>query len=206
MKTFTKFTSVALLAATTLVASSAANAAGLNSETCTSATYACQTWGYLGYDSYGYFAYSAPAPNGTIHNCTTYAAYMLDFVTSYDSRWKSLGDAKDWAKNAKAKGLQVGSIPHFGDIAQWNFGHVAFVEAVNKDVTGKVVSIKVTDDNYYRLVTTSKTIFVGATSNNIAFPDNFISFPKYSSGGGGKGPSILSTTPLSSQVESISTQ
>lgn len=199
-------TSVLLLSTATAVTSmSTAFAAGSSSETCVSSTYTCQTWGYVGYDSYGYYGSSAPAPNGTLHNCTAYAAFMLDFVTPYDIRWKNLGDAKDWATNARAKGAQVGSTPHFGDIAQWNFGHVAYVEAVNKDPSGKVISIKVTDDNYHRLVTTSKIIFVSASSNVIAFPDNFITFPKYSSGGG-RGPIVLSTPLINNQTESIATQ
>jgi surface antigen len=170
-----------------------AYAAGLTTETCVSQSYACQSWGYTGTDNYGYFHFSSLGSNGTLHNCTAYVGYMLDFVTPYDSRWGTLGDASTWATRARGFGLQVGSVPHVGDIAQWNFGHVAFVEKVNRNSSGNVVSLIVTDDNYGRMVTTSKTIYVGSTGGAIAFPDNFITFPAYS-GGGGRGPNPLSQT------------
>jgi surface antigen len=185
---------IALTAIPLLAFSDDAQAAGLtNVETCTSTSYACQTWSYTGTDPYGYYKFSTKAPNGTLHNCTAYAAYMLSLRTGYDPRWATLGNASTWASRAKSFGLPVGQTPHVGDVAQWNFGHVAFVEQVNSDSAGKVVSIVVTDDNFNRAVTTRKTIYSGASTGVIPYPDNFISFP--STGGGGRPAVAVSEAP-----------
>lgn len=186
--------SAIVLAGSMLVSANAAFAVGVTTETCVSSAYACQTWGYTGTDAYGYYHYSSVGANGTLHNCTSYAAYVLSYTTPYDARWGTLGDASTWASRARGYGLPVGNTPHVGDIAQWNFGHVAYVESVAKDASGHVTSLVVTDDNYGRAVTTTKTIYVGSVGGAIAYPDNFITFP--ASGGGGKGPIAQIATPI----------
>lgn len=195
-----KRASIAAMCVASLTTSTGAFAAGSatpssSQVTCKSYSYDCQNWGYAGIDTYGYAGYSNTGTNGTKHNCTAYAAYMLDLVTPHDERWRFLGDASEWAVNAKAKGLQVGTTPHSRDIAQWNSGHVAFVEQVNMDFNGKLVSIVVTDDNRNSLVTTTKVILAGSKTIGLMFPDNFITFPKFAIGGGGK-PPVIATTPV----------
>lgn len=174
-----------VLAIGLVISSESAFASGLsNQETCISNAYGCQSWGYTGVDRYGYYGSSSSGANGTLHNCTSYAAYMLDFVTPYDNRWSGLGMAVDWATNAKKLGLAVGTIPHEGDVAHWNFGHVAYVEAVNVGANGLVASIEVTDDNWERNQSTRKMIYVGGDNSVIHWPDHFITFPRITGGGG----------------------
>ena len=206
-----KQASIAALCLASIATSSGAFAAGSSAQsssqvTCKSSSYECQNWGYAGIDTYGYSGYSHTATNGTKHNCTAYAAYMLDLITPHDDRWRYLGDASAWATNARAKGLQVGTTPHTRDVAQWNSGHVAFVEQVNMDSNGKVVSIVVTDDNLNTLVTTAKVILAGSTTVGLTFPDNFITFPKFVAGGGGKPPYITTNPLVTRDLESDASQ
>lgn len=129
-----------------------------------------------------------------MHNCTSYAAYMIWMTSPTDSRWSTLGDASTWASRAASYGLPVGTVPHPGDIAQWDFGHVAYVESVTKDASGAVTSIEVTDDNYNLLVTTHKFLHPGQTKY-ISYPDHFITFPKLVGGGGARPPIAMIAVP-----------
>jgi surface antigen len=181
------------LSFSTFASSSAWASSRVGSEICISNGYSCQSWGYRGADPYGYYHFSSTGSNGTKHNCTSYAAYMLGMFSPYDSRWGSLGDATTWASRAKNYGLPVGKIPHVGDIAQWNFGHVGSVEDVILGSNGAVISILVTDDNYNRDVTTQKILYPGDTNSSVPYPDNFITFPALTGGGGGKPAQPLST-------------
>jgi len=186
-------TALIALAPSTLTTSAMA-ATTANAESCTSAYYSCQTWGYSGTDYYGYFNYSNRAANGSLHNCTSYAAYMIFLTSATDNRWSTLGDASTWATRAASYGLPVGTVAHAGDIAQWDFGHVAYVESVTKDSTGKIIEIEVTDDNYSRLLRTRKILHPGQTSV-MAYPDHFITFPKLTGGGGGRPPIAMIAVP-----------
>lgn len=163
-----------------------------NKETCVSSAYSCASNGYSGTDPYGYYNFSSVDSSGRLHNCTSYAAYQLQWYTPYDSRYSGFGDASMWASRARNIGLTVGSVAHVGDVAQWNFGHVAFVEEVYYKSNGAVSYIVTTDDNYGRQVTTRKILYPGI-SGVIQYPDNFISFPSF--GGGGTRPPVAAITP-----------
>lgn len=71
--------------------------------------------------------------------CTWYACGR--YMQLGGSSLKGLGDAKDWYKNAEAKGFSVGTTPKVGAVACWNAnsnggfsaGHVAVVEQVLAD-------------------------------------------------------------------------
>ena len=156
---------VAAAAATAVVLIAGPGAAN-GTVTCKSTEYACTVGGYSGSDPWGYSGSSSFGTNGTKHNCTSYAAFRLhqNGVTNPGN----LGDAFNWAVNARAKGIPVDGTPRVGDIAQWNSGHVAYVDEVG---SGYIV---VTDDNYGLNYTTRKTITAGTSYP--AWPDNFIHF------------------------------
>ena len=168
--------------------------AATNSELCVTEGYSCASDGYSGWDPYGYYRAASFDSAGRRHNCTSYAAFELQWYTPFDSRYSNLGDASSWASLARNLGLTVGPIAHIGDIAQWNFGHVAVVEAVNYKSNGSISSIVTTDDNYGRKVTTRKILYPGETGV-ISYPDNFISFPRFTGGGSAKPYVATKTTP-----------
>jgi hypothetical protein len=94
--------------------------------------------------------------------------------------------------------------PSAGDIAQWgkptdtNLGHVAYVEEVFVDANGIAIGIVVADDNggeFQR--TTRKTIIKSSPTNGIRWPDNFITFRSYSSGGGSSGGWLITSIRVS---------
>jgi hypothetical protein len=152
---------------------------------CVSASYSCTTNGYAGQDSYGYYKYSTLDAAGRKHNCTSYAAFQIGLMTPYNANYGKLGDATIWASRARAFGLSVSSVPHASDIAQWNYGHVAFVEDVVYFASGRVAYIVTTSDNagitdIAPRVTRRSVIYPSESD----YPDNFISFPRYLSGGG----------------------
>jgi len=106
-------------------------------------------------------------------------------MTPYNANYGKLGDATTWASRARAFGLSVSSVPHASDIAQWNYGHVAFLEDVVYFASGRVAYIVTTSDNagitdIARRVTRRSVIYPSESD----YPDNFISFPSYLSGGG----------------------
>ncbi len=187
---FRKLIVFALVSLSPTIFSTAAMAA-TNRESCVRSDYGCQSWGYSGWDPYGYFNYSSVASDGLLHNCTSYAAFVLSQTTPYDGRWATLGSATTWASRAASYGLPVGTFPHVGDIAQWDFGHVAYVEKVLKSSSGQVLSIETTDDNFGRQVTTRKVLYPGSVGV-IAYPDHFITFPQYGGGGSAIPPKMVS--------------
>lgn len=65
------------------------------------------------------------------HNCTNYAAYRMKRAGVPEPRIL-LGNARDWATNARKLGYVVDQRPAVGAIAQWSrsANHVAYVEAV----------------------------------------------------------------------------
>jgi surface antigen len=82
----------------------------------------------------------APASLGgylnTQGNCTWYANGRLrELGYSAASLSKLLGNAEQWANQARAAGIPVGKTPQVGAIAQWDRNHVAVVEQVNNDGT-----------------------------------------------------------------------
>lgn len=88
--------------------------------------------------------------------CTSYAAFKwrrvfgFDFRPGYEGR---SGDAKNWPSIARSKGYTVTSTPKAPSVISWpsspvigQYGHVAWVEAVNADGT-----IDVSEYNWNRL-------------------------------------------------------
>lgn len=97
------------------------------------------------------FLFILPSHLYAIIQCTDYAYDMRPDLKEY----KPLGNAKEWAENAKKAGFPVDNVPRAGDIAVFqpgdhgafpeghldkdgnrdDFGHVAYVGSVNPDGT-----------------------------------------------------------------------
>src|SRR6185437_6867464 len=92
----------------------------------------------------------------------TYAAWKL--AANGVGSLSNFGDATRWAATASSAGYRVDQSPSVGSIAQWNQGHVAYVEAVT------ATFIEISDDNYGTNKTDRFRILVGSGS----WPDNFI--------------------------------
>jgi surface antigen len=184
-----------------------AMAAG-NFESCTAtaaSSYSCVSlYGYTGIDPYGVYQYGKKDSNGKWHNCTAYAAYRLSVANPYMPAISNFHDASAWASEAVSlTGATLGSTPKIGDVAWWGassglaFGHVAVVDSIAYNSTGSIVSIKVSDDNALRLVTTNRVLYPGTQTGTIRYPDNFIRFPSFpSNGGGGSRPPGIRFAPL----------
>ena len=127
---------------------------------CNRADYGCTTGGYSGTDPWGYWRYGSTNSYG-YHNCTAYAAFKL--AANGAGNPGNLGNASDWANSARSKGIRVDGSPAVGSIAQFNSGHVAYVEEVGN---GYIVT---TDDNYGYNNTTRQQRTPGH-----GWPDNFI--------------------------------
>ena len=118
---------------------------------------------------------SGPTPT-TKHNCTTYAAYRLLRNGYGYPGWAN--DATQWAADAanpklrgsKAPAVKVDQTPVVGSIAQWNLGHVAYVEAVTSTY------IVTTSDNFSRTTTSIGTDRLRILRTSPYMPDNFIHF------------------------------
>jgi surface antigen len=121
-------------------------------------------WQYYGGSNPSYNAYGP-------HNCTLYVAYRLQ-ETGVTLTWSANGSA--WAYDAASHGASVNQTPSVGAVAQWNVGHVAYVEAV----TPKYILI--TADNFQPYdVGTLPGGFTDSyviARNSPAMPDNFIHF------------------------------
>ncbi len=121
-------------------------------------------WQYYGGSNPSYNAYGP-------HNCTLYVAYRLQ-ENGVTLNWSANGSA--WATSAANHGASVNQTPTVGSVAQWNVGHVAYVEAV----TSKYILI--TADNFqpYGAGTLpggfSDSYII--SRNSPAMPDNFIHF------------------------------
>ncbi len=132
------------------------------------------SWGYTGQSTWGY-----PVDSWG-NNCTNYVAFRLS-KSGYLNPG-NLGNAGDWDVNARAKGLTVtpasGHVPQVGDVAQWNYGHVAFIEWVSPD--GSQFAVSETGYNLPPYASMSgRGIFGGGGKHNeSAWPDNFIRFKK----------------------------
>jgi surface antigen len=116
------------------------------------------TWQYWSHGTAG------PKGTGTMHNCTTYAAYRLQKNGYAYPGWYA--NASGWASDASNKShVTVDQTPIAGSIAQWNNNHVAYVEAVTSTY------IVTTSDSYgggtdrLKILRTSRYM-----------PDNFIHF------------------------------
>lgn len=94
----------------------------------------------LGWSPSLYWSYGTPGPDGSRHNCTTYAAYRLQQAGYAFPGWTA--NASGWATEARAHGVIVNQTPAVGAIAQWNAGHVGYVQAVLPD------AVVISSDDY----------------------------------------------------------
>jgi surface antigen len=177
----------------TLMQATGASASSLNVETCSEPNYSCVNGGSAGATGYsgsdGPYGYDVGENGAWIpHNCTSYVAFRFNQIMgAYDSRYNMFGNASEWGTRvlANVPGSSYDVIPRVGDIAQWDYGHVAWVDRVELNASGDVLWFAVSDDNYYRKVTTRKKIYPGGPGNGISWPDHFIRLPIFDSGGGG---------------------
>lgn len=86
------------------------------------------------------FCDGRPADSRTYcwRNCTSYVAYKLAAAGVSSDHYHYLGDAKNWIKRARTRGIASGTTPRVGAVAYWTsggkgYGHVAWVEALNDD-------------------------------------------------------------------------
>lgn len=185
MNKFLKNSALTLAGAVCMSVITSLPASAAPPSTCTSATYVCTTDGYVGRDPYGYWNSGVQDAAGRWHNCTAYAAFKISLYSPYNAAYGSLGDATTWAVRAKAAGLLVSNFPMERDIAQWNYGHVAFVEEVVYNSLGELWYIVTTSDNASVQLANRVTRRSVLYPKNSNFPDNFISFPPNGNGGGG---------------------
>jgi surface antigen len=191
MKLFRFATSV-LLALGLAVSSSLSASAAANVTVCEEASYYCVNTGvsgvtgYSGSDGSSSYNYDKDSQGNPIpHNCTSYVAYRFFKVMGYaDLKYGQLGDASQWDTTAitKIPGAVLYPQPYKGDIAQWNYGHVAWIDYVKYTAAGNVDYIVVSEDTFNLGVTRQRRLY---KSNLSAWPDNFIGLPIYGGGGGG---------------------
>jgi surface antigen len=183
--------------------------AAANFESCTASasnSYACVfVSGYKGLDPYNVSRFSVKAADGSLHSCTSYAAYRLYYSNPYMPSISNFDSAQYWATQAVSRlGATLSTVPKVGDIAWWDgygapsVGHVAVVDSISYTANGGILSVKVSDDNAGRLVTTTKVFYPGVNAGTMIYPQKFIRFPSYGSGGGGSRPPIATNGPLSS--------
>ena len=140
--------------------------------------YACTIRGYAAWLShpsgwawsdYGgsYPSHNAYGP----HNCTLYVAYLLQ-ERGITLSWSA--NASNWASEAVNNGAVVNQTPAVGSVAQWNSGHIAFVDAVSAE------NIVITSDNFQpydvAMMPGGFTDSFEIARNAQAMPDNFIHF------------------------------
>ena len=181
--------SVALFCDSALATSNVANEV-----LCRKYDFSCTLNSYSGWDPYNYFTYVKAGSDGSHHNCTSYAAYMLSLNSPYNEHYFHFHDAQFWDNDAVYYGIPVGTEPHVRDIAQWESNHVAYVEEVHYNSYGNVSWIITSDDNASTPgVTTRQKIYV-LGFGGLGWPDHFIYFPNNVSGSGGKPPSMTGVT------------
>ena len=143
---------------------------------CSRSDYSCTNGGYTGSEPWGlYTAWGSRDAAGRLHNCTTYVAYRLARNGVPKPNWSA--DAANWVRIGGGHGNTVDHNAAAGAVAQWNTGHVAFVESVSAN------SIDLTDDMYGVNKTNHWTI----TRGSPRWPDNFMHFSSTGTSGGGGG-------------------
>ena len=142
---------------------------------CNQPSYACTTGGYSAASAqssgwpWSYYGGKIPSYNSYgPHNCTLYAAWTLQ-QNGVNLNWSA--NARDWATYAAARAVPVNNTAAVGAIAQWNSGHVAYVEQVGN---GFIIT---TDDNY-SYNNTSRQLRTPASG----WPDHFIHFKDIGTG------------------------
>lgn len=181
-----------MLAVGLTVSSSLSASAVDNTILCERSSYFCVNsgvtgvTGYAGYDGTSVYRYDYDA-DGTpyLHNCTAYVAYRFFKVMGYaDSNYGQLGDASQWDTTAitEIPGAVLYQQPYKGDIAQWDYGHVAWIDYVKYNSAGNVEYIIISEDTLNFKVTRQRKLY---KSNISDWPDHFIGLPIYGGGGGG---------------------
>lgn len=101
------------------------------------------------------------------HNCTNYAAYRMQKAGVPEPRIL-MGNARDWATNAKKLGYAVDQRPAVGAIAQWSkaASHVAYVEEVGSNY------LILSEDSYTSKIYRRYKVLTGASW----YPERFIHF------------------------------
>ncbi|TFD06104.1 CHAP domain-containing protein [Cryobacterium sandaracinum] len=101
--------------------------------------------------------------------CTSFVAFRLSSRNGFEMPFYN--DASGWGADARARGYTVDTNPTVGAVAWWSYGHLAWVEAVNKD--GTIVTEEynwrvdgVPDGAYHR-----RTIAATAPTGYIHFKD-----------------------------------
>jgi len=142
-------------------------AASASTTLCESPNYGYSCVDYTGYTGQPTWGYPVDSRG---HNCTTYVAFRL--AGNGAANPGNLGDAYYWDDSARAKGIPVNNTATVGSVAQWNFGHVAYVEKVTSTY------IDTSDDSYDG--TTARRRYYETDTD---WPDNFIHIKDAPSGG-----------------------
>lgn len=181
-----------MLAIGLVVSSSLSASAATNETLCERTSYYCVNigWsgatGYSGSDGSSSYSYDRNSQGNPIpHNCTSYVAYrFFKVMGSASLSYGQLGDASEWDTTAitKIPGAVLYPQPYKGDIAQWDYGHVAWIDYVKYTPAGNVDYIIVSEDTFNLGVTRQRKLY---KSNVSTWPDNFIGLPIYGGGGGG---------------------
>lgn len=73
--------------------------------------------------------------------CVSYAAFKVAQAYGNMPYWGGVGNANQWPGNARAAGIPTGSTPRVGSVAvvsSGQYGHVAWVEAINPNGTIRI--------------------------------------------------------------------
>jgi hypothetical protein len=166
-----------MVAGVTATASSAApvtpwECSTTNSFACTEfAGYSAANTGYTWLEQW-YGATWGVAPDG--HNCTRYVAYRMA-QAGIPQPTTNFGDAQFWDTEVKAEygsAVSVQQTPVVGSIAQWESGHVAWVDDVT--YANGIWTAYTSEDNFNTNVTARDVIVQGDSDR----PSNFIVFLK----------------------------
>jgi surface antigen len=106
-------------------------------------------------------------------NCTWYANGRLrELGYSSSDLNRLVGNAKEWAGQARNAGIPTGNTPRVGAIAQWvsgggGYGHVAVVESVNSNGTITISESSYSTDSRYTYLHRHNTIPANSVENYI---------------------------------------
>lgn len=80
-------------------------------------------------------------------DCSQYIGrgYCTDYIRNITGSSQS-GDARNWTSNISLSEVLPGDVAIFANVG--NFGHVAFVDAVNRDGDGRPISVNLSEWNY----------------------------------------------------------
>ena len=73
--------------------------------------------------------------------CVSYAAFKVANTYGNMPYWGGIGNANEWPRNARAAGIPTGTTPRVGSVgvvSSGQYGHVAWVEAVNPNGTIRI--------------------------------------------------------------------